>query len=118
MAKETRNIADKEGSGTTDASQQSTQRWLSLNSSALLLVVVVAVSIYYQARTTPEHSPQGRRQLSVIEQSDNEAPKYMESILEDLEARIKLMEETPPQEVKYWFEYAGPLQVSSQKNLC
>ncbi len=38
-------------------------------------------------------------------------PSYMTDLLQDLQARTKLMEETPPEEVKYWFEYTGPLQV-------
>ena len=29
---------------------------------------------------------------------------------DELKERRKLMEETPPEEVKYWFEYTGPLQ--------
>jgi hypothetical protein len=39
-------------------------------------------------------------------------PSYMKELMEDLKGRKKLMEETPPEEVKYWFEYTGPLQVS------
>lgn len=30
--------------------------------------------------------------------------------MDDLAARKKLFDETPPEEVKYWFEYTGPLQ--------
>lgn len=33
--------------------------------------------------------------------------------MKDLKERKKLMEETPPEEVKYWFEYTGSLQVCS-----
>lgn len=40
-------------------------------------------------------------------------PSYMKDLMDDLKARKKLMEETPPEEVKYWFEYTGPLQVSA-----
>ncbi len=39
----------------------------------------------------------------------------MKGLMEDLKARKKLMEETPPEEVKYWFEYTGPLQVRSTR---
>jgi hypothetical protein len=35
----------------------------------------------------------------------------MEPLMKDLKERKKLMEETPPEEVKYWFEYTGSLQV-------
>lgn len=39
----------------------------------------------------------------------------MKDLMEDLKARKKLMEETPPEEVKYWFEYTGPLKVRSTR---
>ncbi len=51
------------------------------------------------------------RRLSEI--SKKNPPSYMKELMEDLKARKKLMEETPPEEVKYWFEYTGPLQVST-----
>lgn len=38
-------------------------------------------------------------------------PSYMDGLMQDLAARKKLFDDTPPEEVKYWFEYAGPLQV-------
>lgn len=40
-------------------------------------------------------------------------PSYMNDLNNDLMERKKLFEETPPEEIKYWFEYTGPLQVSS-----
>jgi len=40
----------------------------------------------------------------------DETPSYMGSLLKDLKERKKLFEETPPEEVKYWFEYTGALQ--------
>ena len=45
--------------------------------------------------------------------SKKNPPSYMKELMDDLTARTKLMTETPPAEVKYWFEYTGPLQVSS-----
>jgi len=48
------------------------------------------------------------RRLNEI--SKEAPPSYMRDLVEDLKARKKLMEETPPEEVKYWFEYTGPLQ--------
>ena len=51
----------------------------------------------------------GGRRLSEI--SKKNPPSYMKELMKDLEARTKLMTETPPEEVKYWFEYTGPLQV-------
>ncbi len=52
------------------------------------------------------------RRLSDSTISMRNPPSYMKDLTEDLKARRKLMEETPPEEVKYWFEYTGPLQVS------
>jgi hypothetical protein len=43
-------------------------------------------------------------------------PFYMTALMDDLKARKKLFEDTPPEEVKYWFEYTGPLQVSFMKD--
>jgi len=34
----------------------------------------------------------------------------MNDLMADLAERKKLFDETPPEEVKYWFEYTGPLQ--------
>ena len=53
------------------------------------------------------HGP--RRRL--MNASGPEVPSYMNSLLDDLASRKRLFEETPPEEVKYWFEYTGPLQV-------
>ena len=61
----------------------------------------------YQFRSLPRSDvDRSHRRLSAAD-----PPSYMEDLLEDLKARKKLMEETPPEEVKYWFEYTGPLQV-------
>jgi hypothetical protein len=53
------------------------------------------------------------RRLSGYASSSKKPPSYMNELMDDLKARKKLMEETPPEEVKYWFEYTGPLQVRS-----
>jgi len=37
-------------------------------------------------------------------------PSYMNDLNTDLAARKKLFDDTPPEEIKYWFEYTGPLQ--------
>ncbi|KAL7442914.1 hypothetical protein ACHAXH_009028 [Discostella pseudostelligera] len=50
------------------------------------------------------------RRLSGYASSSKKPPSYMNELMDDLKARKKLMEETPPEEVKYWFEYTGPLQ--------
>lgn len=39
----------------------------------------------------------------------------MNDLFADLEAREKLFADTPEQEIKYWFEYSGPLQVSREQ---
>ena len=52
-----------------------------------------------------------RRRLAELDNSD--VPSYMTPVIKDLREREQLMEETPPEEVKYWFEYTGPLQVRS-----
>ena len=53
-----------------------------------------------------------RRLESLVKPDKDYVPSYMLPIMEELVARKKLMEETPKEEIKYWFEYAGPLQVS------
>lgn len=50
-----------------------------------------------------------RRRLSMV--VGDTIPTYMENLFKDLRERKKLFDETPPEEVKYWFEYTGPLQV-------
>jgi len=51
-----------------------------------------------------------RRLESLVKPDKDYVPSYMIPIQEELVARKKLMEETPKEEIKYWFEYAGPLQ--------
>lgn len=54
-----------------------------------------------------EHDDPSRRRL----QAQSGGPSYMKALFDELKERKKLMEETPPEEVKYWFEYTGALQV-------
>lgn len=49
--------------------------------------------------------------MVVTAHAKDEHPSYMRKLFDDLTSRKKLFEETPPEEIKYWFEYAGPLQV-------
>lgn len=66
------------------------------------------------AATSTIHQQYHRRLTSVTSKFDkSSSPSYMHELFEDLAARKKLFDDTPPEEVKYWFEYAGPLQVSS-----
>ncbi len=62
--------------------------------------------VYNQSVEYPQH----RRRLTAV--MGEKIPSYMNDLNEDLKARNKLFEDTPPEEVKYWFEYTGPLQVS------
>jgi hypothetical protein len=54
------------------------------------------------------------RRLQAVDNDKNAAavPTYMQPMMKDLQERKKLFADTPPEEVKYWFEYTGPLQVS------
>ena len=78
--------------------------------SAALLLSSIAT---YQSSLSRQHQPMVsnidvRRRLSSL----TGIPSYIEGLMKDLEERKKLFDETPPDEVKYWFEYTGPLQVS------
>ena len=59
------------------------------------------------AEMEESHHNRHRRLL----EADGATPSYMEPMMQDLKERKKLFEDTPPEEVKYWFEYTGPLQV-------
>jgi hypothetical protein len=100
------------------------QEQASSSSSSVLTTVLklaAASAFLYSAVSTYRSSlPQGqemmaaRRQLSAVGDS---IPSYMDPLMKDLRERIKLFEDTPPEEVKYWFEYAGPLQVSDESQI-
>lgn len=84
--------------------------------SMTLLKCVAACAFLYSAlsawnnngATIVNTSSTARRQLTML---GDTIPSYMESLMKDLRERQKLFDETPPEEVKYWFEYTGPLQV-------
>jgi len=88
------------------------------------LKLLTACVFFYSAFTTWNGSSEGgmvgtayesllpRRRLSMVGDS---IPRYMEGLMKDLRERQKLFQETPPEEVKYWFEYTGPLQVRPNK---
>jgi len=61
---------------------------------------------------TPSRDNNSGRRLSETNISKKNPPSYMKDLMDELAERTKLMTETPPEEVKYWFEYTGPLQVS------
>lgn len=72
---------------------------------------MTAPSNHVSANSPVLASEHGHRRLSESNISLKNPPSYIIGLMEDLKARRKLMEETPPDEVKYWFEYTGPLQV-------
>jgi hypothetical protein len=73
-------------------------------SSALLYS---AISTFQESLADNSSTPR-RRLMNVV---GDAVPSYMDPLMKDLRDRKKLFEDTPPEEVKYWFEYTGPLQV-------
>jgi len=69
----------------------------------------ISTAVMHGSMDSETISSQQRRRLKEII-SDGSIPQYMGELMDDLKSRKKLMEDTPPEEVKYWFEYAGPLQ--------
>ena len=96
--------------------------FLKLGVASALLVFSISNSHVIQSlksnfyESTSVRYDTSRRRLSEISEyaawSSSSVPTYMNGLMEDLAARKKLFDETPPEEVKYWFEYTGPLQVS------
>ena len=76
---------------------------------ATLAKTAASCALLYSAFTTLNNPDVARRQLSMV---GDAMPLYMDPLMKDLRERKKLFDETPPEEVKYWFEYSGPLQVS------
>lgn len=82
------------------------------------LKLVAAGAFLFSAVTTYNTHSNGavaaepHRRLTQVVVGDA-IPTYMDPLMKDLKERKKLMEETPPEEVKYWFEYTGALQVCS-----
>mmetsp|Transcript_53133 Transcript_53133/g.78852 ORF Transcript_53133/g.78852 Transcript_53133/m.78852 type:complete len:758 (-) Transcript_53133:84-2357(-) len=80
-----------------------------ITSAALLFSAVSTYSATFNVTPDNVVDHAGRRRLASVEDKDY-VPKYMLPLMKDLKERKKLMEETPKEEIKYWFEYAGPLQ--------
>jgi hypothetical protein len=91
---------------TTPSSSSSSKMATLLKSAAACALLYSAVSTLTSHDGAP---PRQRRQLSMVGDS---VPSYMDPLMQDLRERKKLFDDTPPEEVKYWFEYSGPLQVS------
>jgi hypothetical protein len=83
---------------------------MKLFAAASLLVTAYYYHLQQQQQTPSSALPisHGRR----LQALGDAVPSYMKGLMDDLVARKKLFDETPPEEVKYWFEYTGPLQVS------
>ena len=81
-------------------------------SSSSVDLEITATTNHVYANAPATSGGRTARRLSDSTISMRNPPSYMKELTEDLKARRKLMEETPPEEVKYWFEYTGPLQVS------
>lgn len=62
---------------------------------------------FNKVENEPRESHPRRRLMAVM---GDVVPSYMEALMTDLKDRKKLFEDTPPEEIKYWFEYTGPLQ--------
>jgi hypothetical protein len=96
------------------ASQRQSRLWTALK---LVVAAALCTSAYrqWQYRTADgdtsaqQQYSQQRRRLQQL--GENRVPSYMKKLTEDLVARRKLFDDTPPEEIKYWFEYSGPLQV-------
>lgn len=98
----------------------------SSSSNTMTVLKTLAACAFFYSAVTTHNAPSAttgsttassdagfpRRQLSMVA---DETPSYMEGLVEDLKGRKKLFDETPPEEVKYWFEYTGPLQVGFEK---
>ena len=95
-----------------------------LTASALFLAVVrlapvASSATAHQQRQGPDAAllessveTTGHRRLQSVDATNAGVPSYMQPMMKDLADRKKLFADTPPEEVKYWFEYTGPLQVS------
>ena len=79
--------------------------------AGVLLISAVATYVSSEAAAAEQAAPTStiHRRLSMM---GSTIPSYVEELMTDLKERKKLFDETPPEEVKYWFEYTGPLQVS------
>lgn len=115
-------------SSVTEGGNSKLSSYIKLTASALLLFSSIQT---YQSHHNHNHyqsqhhnASNARRRLSAVTGSingnehrsnggsGNVTPSYMKDLMGDLQARQKLFDDTPPEEVKYWFEYTGPLQVS------
>lgn len=77
----------------------------------ILSAVLLSSSVYtyHTAYPSTEDLHSTRRRLTSLLDGDY-IPTHMKGLMEDLASRKKRFAETPPDEIKYWFEFPGPLQ--------
>jgi hypothetical protein len=84
--------------------------WISLKFMCAAAFALSALHLYVSAvddgSDVESSGSRWRRRLESV----TGIPSYMKDLMDDLAARKKLFDETPPEEVKYWFEYTGALQ--------
>lgn len=117
MAKSGENPSSEPLRADETSTENSSSRAMSVLKSLAACALLFSAYATWNGNTTTGSSTMdlgrsSRRQLSAV---GDAVPKYMEGLMKDLRERQKLFEETPPEEVKYWFEYTGPLQVSVTK---
>ena len=93
---------------TNEESSPSSVTMSLLKLAAASMFVLSAISVY---QSNADSASVSHRRLTQASLGDT-IPSYMGALFKELKERKKLMEETPPEDVKYWFEYSGPLQVS------
>lgn len=105
---------DDDDKGSCSSSRMSSSNggwlWTSCKLAVSLTLLALTVSDLVTASSSDQQQQQRRRLVEETKTTLDTPPSYMEPLFEDLKERKKLMEDTPPEEVKYWFEYAGPLQ--------
>lgn len=92
-----------------EESRRSSPIWTALKLMAAGAFLFSAITTYSRSNNAAPKLEPHRRLTQVV--VGDAIPTYMDPLMKDLKARKKLMEETPPEEVKYWFEYTGALQV-------
>ena len=112
----------------SSSSSSSTERPYLWTALKLILSIGFLTLTYYNnevrsllptvSSTTTITSDAPRRLLQVDASSSSSestttttTPSYMTLLMKDLQNRYDLFTNTPPEEIKYWFEYSGPLQV-------
>jgi hypothetical protein len=105
-----KNSSSQEGEEVSRSSSSSA--WTFIKTVAACAFLVSATITFAARNSSSESFP--RRQLTMVGES---VPSYMDPLMKELRDRKKLFEETPPEEVKYWFEYTGPLQVSAAQHI-